>query len=81
MVLKDWFFLGPQAEQEVQSLQRKLKLLENDLEMAEEKAADSTDKLKESETQAEELTRENKQLNHRIDVLEGKGTEKNLGTN
>ena len=60
-----------QAEQEVENLQRKLKLLESDLDTAEDKAADNSEKLKEFEAQNEELTRENKQLHHKIDVLEG----------
>lgn len=50
---------------------RKLKLLENDLDTSEDKAADANSKVKESEAQNEELTRENKQLYHRISVLEG----------
>lgn len=60
-----------QFEQEVEALARKLKLLESDLDTAEDKAADQTDKLKELEAQNEELLRENKQLQRRVDVLEG----------
>lgn len=51
---------------------RKLKLLENDLDTAEDKYADSNAKVKDYETQVEELSRENKQLTHRINTLEGK---------
>lgn len=51
---------------------RKLKLLENDLDTAEDKYADSNAKVKDYEAQVEELSRENKQLNHRINTLEGK---------
>lgn len=60
-----------QAEQEVQNLMRKLKLLENDLDQAEDKAAEATSKLKDLETQYEEAEREKKQMQRRIDVLEG----------
>lgn len=60
-----------QAEQEVQNLLRKLKLMENDLDTAEDKFMDTNAKFKDRETQVEELTRENKQLDHRISVLEG----------
>ena len=56
---------------EVQNLMRKLKLMENDLDTSEDKCADQGEKLKDYEIQMEELTRENKQLNHRINVLEG----------
>ena len=60
-----------QFEQEVDALNRKLKLLEADLDTAEDKAADQTDKVKDLETQNEELLRENKQLQRKVDVLEG----------
>lgn len=60
-----------QAEQEIQNLNRKMKLLENDLDAAEDKGTDANAKCKDNEVQIEELTRENKQLQHRISVLEG----------
>ena len=60
-----------QLEQEVDALNRKLKLLEADLDTAEDKAADQTDKVKELETQNEELLRENKQLQRKVELLEG----------
>lgn len=69
--LKHTHTLRVQLEQEVDALNRKLKLLETDLDTAEDKAADQTDKVKELETQNEELLRENKQLQRRVDVLEG----------
>ena len=50
---------------------RKLKLLENDLDQAEDKNADGDSKMKDMEAQMEELTRENKQYQHRVNVLEG----------
>lgn len=56
----------------MQNLLRKLKLLENDLDTAEDKSSDATSKSKDLESQVEELTRENRQLNHRIGVLEGR---------
>lgn len=65
-------FLLWQAEQEVQNLMRKLKLLENDLDQAEDQKADSDSKAKDLEVQNEELIRENKQLQNRVNVLEGK---------
>ena len=67
-----------QLEQEVDALNRKLKLLEADLDTAEDKAADQTDKVKELEAQNEELLRENKQLQRRVDVLEGMSTFESL---
>ena len=69
--IADTSLLFFQAEQEVQNLMRKLKLLENDLDQAEDKAADSTSKLRELETLHEESERENKQLNRKIELLEG----------
>ena len=60
-----------QLEQEVDALNRKLKLLEADLDTAEDKAADSGDRCKDLEDKNEELERENKQLQHRIQRLEG----------
>lgn len=53
------------------NLSRKVKLLENDLDTAEDKANDAVSKSKDLESQLEETTRENKQLTHRIQVLEG----------
>ena len=49
-----------------------MKLLENDLDSAEDKQADFSSKCNNQEAQIEELTRENKQLNNRIAILEGK---------
>ena len=46
--------------------------MESDLDTAEDKAADQTEKVKDLETQNEELIRENKQLQRKVDVLEGK---------
>ena len=60
-----------QLEQEVESLNRKLKLLEADLDMAEDKAADQGEKVKHLEDENEGLTRENKQLQHKVQTLEG----------
>lgn len=51
---------------------RKLKLLEHDLDTAEDKVAETTAEKKDLEVREEELTRENKQLQHRINTLEGK---------
>lgn len=51
---------------------RKLTMLEKDLDTAEDRSADTNAKNKDLETQVEELQRENKQLKHRIDLLEGK---------
>ena len=56
----------------MQNLMRKLKLLETDLDQAEDQKADSDSKAKDLEAQVEELTRENKQLQNRVNVLEGK---------
>ena len=60
-----------QADQEVESLLRKLKLLEEDLDNAEDRVAVATKKLQEQEGLNDELIRENKQLHHRVDTLEG----------
>ena len=51
---------------------RKLKLLETDLDQAEDQKADSDGKAKDLEAQVEELTRENKTLQNRVNTLEGK---------
>lgn len=59
-----------QAEQDVQNLTRKLKLLETDLEQSEDKAQDSDKKLRVAEAQVEELQREKKQLENQIGILE-----------
>lgn len=59
----------------MENLNRKLKLLETDLDTAEDKAADANDKFKEKEAQAEDLERENKQFKRRIDMLEGNACE------
>ena len=59
-----------QAEQEVQNLTRKLKLLETDLEQSEDKAQDSDKKLRVAEAQVEELQREKRQLENQIGILE-----------
>lgn len=64
-----------QAEQEVQNLLRKLKMVEGDLDQAEDKQAESDAKVKDLETQVEELTRERQQLQHRVNILEGKSTD------
>jgi hypothetical protein len=45
--------------------------LETDLDTAEDTKADTTSRCKDLESQVEELTRENKTLTHRVDVLEG----------
>ena len=46
-----------QAELEIQSLQRKLKLSEDDLDRAEDQLADANSRLKEQENELEELKR------------------------
>lgn len=56
----------------MENLRRKMKLMESDLDSAEDKGADHLSKSKGFEEQVEELTRDNRQLNHRIGVLEGK---------
>ncbi|CAI8016467.1 hypothetical protein GBAR_LOCUS10100 [Geodia barretti] len=48
-----------------------MKLLESDLDLAEERATDSTAKLKDAETRVEELERENKGLRKEIERIEG----------
>ena len=53
-------------------MQRKIKLLENDLDQAEDRCADLNASLKEKEADNESLTRENKQLEHKVQTLEGK---------
>ena len=59
------------AEQETQSLSRKLKLLEEDLDAAEDRLQQVQQSLKEHETLNDELTRENKQLHRAVEKLEG----------
>ena len=54
----------------MQALQRKLTLLENDLDRVEEGATASSARVKELETQVEELVRKNKQQERTIDTLE-----------
>lgn len=48
-----------------------MKLLEGDLDSAEDKLADFSSKSNDQESQIEELTRDSKQLNNRIATLEG----------
>ena len=60
------------SEQEVSSLQNKVRLLEEDLDQAEDRASDSSSKLKEAETHVDDLDRSNKQLQRQIDSLESK---------
>ena len=48
-----------------------MKILESDLDNAEEKVANTLAKYNASEAHAEELERENKQFQHQIKVLEG----------
>lgn len=55
----------------MQNLTRKMKLLETDLDSAEDRVADISDKNKELEAEVEELQRENKTLQRRVDTLEG----------
>ena len=55
----------------MESLLRKMKLLEEDLDNAEDRVADTGTKLKEQEALNDDLIRENKQLHHRVDTLEG----------
>lgn len=47
-------------------------MLEDDLDQAEDRATDSSSKLKEAETAVDDLTRQNKQLQSQIDTLESK---------
>ena len=54
------------------SLQNKVRLLEEDLDQAEDRASDSSSKLKEAETHVDDLDRSNKQLQRQIDSLESK---------
>ena len=66
------FLLHPyQVEQDLASHANKMKLLESDLDLAEERATDSTAKLKDAETRVEELERENKGLRKEIERIEG----------
>lgn len=67
--------LCTQAEQEVQNLTRKLKLLETDLEQSEDKAQDSDKKLRVAEGQVEELQREKRQLENQIGILESESSQ------
>lgn len=48
-----------------------MKLLEEDLDNAEDRVADTSKKLQEQEGLNDELVRENKQLHRRVDILEG----------
>ena len=50
---------------------RKIKLLDEDLDTSEDKAQEALRKFQDTEAQLEESQRENKQLQHRIDTLEG----------
>ena len=52
------------------SLNRKIKLMEEDLEKIEDRYEDTNEKLKTSEALREELQRENKQLTNEITDLE-----------
>ena len=54
------------------SLQNKVRLLEEDLDQAEDRASESSTKLKEAEAHVEDLERTNKQLQRQIDTLESK---------
>ncbi len=60
-----------QAEAEVQAKERKIKLLETDLDAAEDTAADYQAKSKEYEQLAEDAERENQRLKRDINQLEG----------
>ena len=60
-----------QAEQELASASNKTKLLENDLDVAEDRATDFALKLKDAESALEEMTRENKGLKTQIEQIEG----------
>jgi len=51
-----------------------MKLMEEDLDTSEDKAQDATTKLRDTEAALEEAQRENKQLLHRIDRLEGESS-------
>ena len=53
------------------SQMNKLKLLESDLDQAEDRASDSTMKLKEAETKVDELERENRGLRKELERMEG----------
>ena len=49
-----------------------MKLLENDLDQAEERASENSAKLNDAEARVEELERENRTLKKDIDRLEGR---------
>jgi len=61
----------PQYELEVNNLKRKLKLLEDDLENAEDQAHSHSTKSSQYESELEEAKRENAQLKRTVDQLEG----------
>ena len=58
-------------EQEVQGKERRLKLLEQDLDAAEDMATESQKKVKDLETENDDLKRENGKLKREIQELEG----------
>ncbi len=60
-----------QAEAELQAKERKIKLLETDLDAAEDTSADYQAKSKEFEQRAEDAERENQRLKREINQLEG----------
>lgn len=60
-----------QAEAENQSLQNKLKLMEGDLEKAEDTTAETQERLKEAEARVEELERTNNSLKRELESVEG----------
>ncbi len=64
--------LSLKVEQELQVYQRKLKLMEDDLDSAEDRLATSQASLKETENANDELVRENKGLHRKVDELEGR---------
>ena len=61
-----------QAEQDIASLQNKLKLMENDLEQAEDQAEEFKRLKNEFETQVDDLLRKNATLQKDVDQLEGR---------
>ncbi len=68
------FFAHIQAEEEMMGKDRKIKLLEDDLDRAEERYANSDAQLKSLTTEVEELKRDNQKLQRELESLDGKET-------
>ncbi len=65
------FFSPSQAEEQNNALTRKIKLLEEDLENAEDSATTANEQNKVLENEVEELKRENTKFRKEIETLEG----------